>query len=96
MRISAKTDVNQAIIVRAFRRLGCHVILTHQLKNAFDCLVFHKGNIYPVEIKDGTKPPSARKLTEGEQKCKEAIEATGCQYHVITNVEDAIKLIYKQ
>ena len=90
---AAKVDSNQKEIIKTFRQLGAYVIHTHQIKNAFDCLVFFNGKIYPCEIKDGKKAPSARKLTEGELKCKNEIELQRCQYHVITNIEDVIKLL---
>jgi hypothetical protein len=46
-----------------------------------------------VEIKDGKLPPSARKLTEGEQEFKAKIESVGCKYWVIESVEDAISML---
>lgn len=46
-----------------------------------------------MEIKDGTKPPSARRLTEGELKCKESFESVGVTYHVIDSVDEAIRTI---
>ena len=73
--------------------MGACVILTSQLKNAFDILVIYRGKVYIVEIKDGLLPPSARKLTEGELKCKEKVEAAGGKYHVINSIEEAIKLV---
>lgn len=95
MRRSARTDSNQTEIVAALRKRGAVVILTHQLKNAFDILVAYDMNLYVVEIKDGTKPASARKLTDGELKCKESLESVGVKYHVVTSVEEALNLIGK-
>ena len=46
-----------------------------------------------VEIKDGSKPISARKLTEGEQEFKSKIESVGCKYWVIESVDDAISML---
>ena len=93
MRYASKVDDNQKEIVTALRKLGAFVLITSQLKNAFDILVFHKGTIYPVEIKDSKKPPSQRKLTPGELKCKEGIESVGCTYYVITSIDEAINLL---
>jgi hypothetical protein len=95
MRRAAKVDSNQPDIVYHLRKAGATVIITSQLKNAFDLLVCFDGSTYIVEVKDGEKPPSARKLTEGELKCKEAVESAGCVYHVINSVSEAMKLIYK-
>jgi hypothetical protein len=93
MRRAAKVDKNQPKIVKALRNVGACVILTHQLKNAFDCLVVYKGEIYIVEIKDGDLPPSSKKLTSGEEKCKESIELADGIYHIIYSIKDAFKMI---
>lgn len=93
MRRAAKIDANQTEIVKTFRRLGATVLITAQLKNAFDLLVGHAGNLYIVEVKDGSKTPSQRKLSDGELKCKQNFELVGVKYHVIKSVEEAIELI---
>lgn len=93
MRRAAKIDSNQNEIVKALRKLGAFVLITSQLKNAFDILVAYNSKLYVVEIKDGNKPPSARKLTEGELKCKKGFESVGVTYHVINSIDEAIELI---
>ena len=67
-RRAARVDANQVQIVNAFRQLGCSVLMIHQIKNAVDLVVGKNRKNVLVEIKDGSKPPSARKLTEGEHK----------------------------
>lgn len=64
----ARVDGNQKEIVQQLRAIGATVLHTHQLKNCFDILVGWKGLNFAFEIKDGSKPKSARQLTEGEQK----------------------------
>ena len=93
MRYASKIDANQNSIVKALRKAGATVLITSQLKNAFDILIGYQSSIYIVEIKDGNKPPSQRKLSEGEQKCKADFERVGCKYNVITSIEEALKLI---
>ncbi len=93
MRYSSKTDKNQAQIVEYFRKAGAHVLLTHQLKNAFDLLVGYRGRLFIVEVKDGTLPPSKRKLTEGEKRCSEAFSRVGVSYHIVESIEDAERLL---
>lgn len=95
MRYAAKVDSNQKEIVAALRKRGAAVLITSQLKNAFDILVGFNGNLFIMEIKDGNKPPSAQKLTSGEIKCKELFESVGVTYHVITSVESALETIEK-
>ena len=65
---NARVDGNQKEIVQQLRAIGATVLHTHQLKNCFDILVGWKGLNFCFEIKDGSKPKSARQLTEGEQK----------------------------
>jgi hypothetical protein len=93
MRRAAAIDKNQPAIVEALRQCGAHVTITSQLKNAFDLIVVYKGTVYICEVKDGTLNPSARKLTEGELECKTSIERAGGTYHVITSINDALKMI---
>lgn len=70
-RRAAKTDDNQKEVVKLFRKLGWYVLIVSQLKNCCDIIVSKNGYTYAIEIKDGSKPPSARKLSEGEQKFKD-------------------------
>ena len=93
MRRAAKVDVNQNEIVTFLRRSGAAVLICSQLKNAFDILVGYNGRLMMVEIKDGTKPPSARKLTDGELKCKATFNAVNVPYYVVTSVQDAKALL---
>jgi len=93
MKYASKVDANQAEIVKALRQAGAFVVHTHTLKNAFDILVFYKGKTHIVEIKDGSKPPSKRKLTEGELKCKAGVESNGVNYNIVNNTKEALNLI---
>lgn len=69
MRKASRVDANQAAIVAALRKVGASVLHLHQLGHgAVDIIVGFAGENLMMEIKDGTKPPSARKLTPDEQK----------------------------
>jgi hypothetical protein len=89
----SRVDENHSDIVNALRQMGAYVIDCSALRNAFDLLVGYNGNTYIVEVKNGELPPSQRKLTKGELKCKAMFEAVGVTYHVIESVEQAINLI---
>ena len=68
MRQRGRIDSNQNEIVECFRKLGASVAITSQLGDGFvDIVVGAHGKTCLVEIKDGSKPPSARKLTDEEQ-----------------------------
>lgn len=65
MRRAAKVDANQAEIVDALRRVGASVQPLHAVGAGVpDLLIGYRSMNYLVEVKDGSKPPSARKLTE--------------------------------
>lgn len=64
MRRRSKVDANQAAIVSALRKAGALVQLLHRVgEGCPDLLVCITGNLFLVEVKDGSKPPSARALT---------------------------------
>jgi len=95
MRRRAKVDENQPEIVAALRAVGAWVLPVHQLKNAFDVLVGYRGGLFIMEIKNGELPPSQRRLTEGEEKCKRDVEKSGNKYNVVENIEEAMNVISK-
>ena len=65
---ASKPDANQAALVRYARGLGISVLIVAELPSgALDLVVGAFGRDGRVEVKDGSKPPSARKLTEAEQ-----------------------------
>ena len=67
MRRAARVDRNQTEVVEALRQAGCRVQPLHMVgKGCPDILVGRDGRLVLMEIKDGEKPPSARKLTEDE------------------------------
>ncbi len=99
-RRDSKTDANQSEIVEALRRIGCFVLPTHQLKEAFDILVCYRGNTFVIEIKNPTYLPKQydrerleKSLSDGERECMEQIQRTGVEYHIVATVEEAIKLV---
>lgn len=68
---AAKVDENQPEVVKLFRRLGWSVLIISQLKNCCDIIVAKDKRTIAIEIKDGSKKPSARKLSEGEIKFRD-------------------------
>ena len=63
-----KVDANQKELMTKLRLItGITVATTHTIGKGFpDIVIGYKGINYLVEIKDGTKPPSQRKLTKDE------------------------------
>ena len=67
MRTAAKVDANQPDIVAALRQVGATVQPIHMVgKGCPDLLVGYRSRNYVLEVKDGAKVPSARKLTPDE------------------------------
>lgn len=59
-----KVDSNQTRVVKALRELGATVQHLHAVgKGCPDLLVGYKGGNYLLEVKDGEKAESQRKLT---------------------------------
>jgi Holliday junction resolvase len=60
-------DSNQHEIVKYLRYAGCTVQLLNKIKKGCPDILVGCGDVnYLFEIKDGSKPPSARKLTIDE------------------------------
>ena len=88
-RRAAKVDDNQSDIVKLFRKLGWTVLIISQLKNCCDIIVSKNGRTVAVEIKDGAKPPSQRKLSSGEVKFRDNWQG---EYALIICADDVISL----
>ena len=88
-RYARRTDDNQPEIIAAFRACGWYVRDTSRLGEGFPDLVVYRpqNGIVLVEVKDGTKPPSARQLTKDESEF-----ARHCPVAVVYRVEDVLAL----
>jgi hypothetical protein len=68
MRRAGRVDANQVATVSYLRALGMSVcILSAMGKGVPDLLVGYRGFNVLLELKDGSKPPSAQKLTADEE-----------------------------
>jgi len=91
MRRAAKVDRNHGEIVEAFRKLGCSVLPLHTVGGGCpDIAVGKNRKTVLVEIKDGTKPPSARALTKDEEKFHGDWQGS---LFVVESISDAIALV---
>jgi hypothetical protein len=91
MRRAARVDGNQSLITEALRAVGATVQPLHTVGNGCpDLLVGYRATNWCLEVKDGDKPPSARKLTDDEQ-----IWHNGWQgvVHVVETVEQALQVV---
>jgi hypothetical protein len=92
VRIAAKVDRNQSEIVAALEAVGASVILLHRVgQGCPDLLVGYRMENHLLEVKDGTLPPSARKLTDAQMRLH--INWRGGQIAVVESVADALRAI---
>lgn len=70
MRRASRTDENQTAIVRTLRAAGVIVEVTSGLGDGFvDLVCWHpRVGVKLIEIKDGSRKPSERRLTKAEEE----------------------------
>jgi hypothetical protein len=92
MRRAAKVDANQEQVVQALRAAGATVqSLAGVGVGVPDLLVGHQGKTILLEVKDGRKVPSARRLTEDQLKWHGAWR--GGPLAVVDGVDAALRVL---
>lgn len=92
MRRAAKVDANHEQIVSALRAAGAMVQSLAALgKGVPDLLVGFRYRLYLMEVKDGTKAPSKRRLTTEQLEWQK--EWAGYPYAVVHSPEEALEAI---
>lgn len=91
-RRAAKRDDNHAEVVKALRQAGCFVVDLADVGNGCPDLLVH-GPLYPfrwqlLEIKDGAKPASARKLTPDQVRFHDSCKGP---VHVVKSPAEALE-----
>ncbi len=91
MRRAAKVDANQSLIVLALRSVGATVQPLHAVgQGCPDLLVGYMHRNYLMEIKDGDKVPSARKLTPAQVEWHDAWRGS---VWIVSDVKTALNVI---
>lgn len=89
-----RVDQNQAAIVAAIRAIGGEWIDTSaDPRSGCDGIALWRGRSLVAEIKNGKLPPSARKLTDNEERTRAKCESRGIPYLILTSVDQAVDLI---
>jgi hypothetical protein len=89
-----KVDSNQPEIIKALRNLGYSVQPIHTIgKGTPDLLAGKYGHNFIFECKDGSLPPSKRRLTPDEETWYRNWNGS---VHIIENVEDVIEFDRKR
>jgi hypothetical protein len=95
MRRAARRDANEGDIIKAMRAEGAYVKVIND-EGLFDLLVAYTGpsgfqHTLLLEVKDGAKPPSARRLTPAELKFHD--EWPLSNLFIIISAEHAVALL---
>ena len=91
VRRRAAVDANQSAIVSALRKIGATVQPLHGVgEGCPDLVCGYRGRNLMLEVKDGSKPPSARKLTKDQVRWHEQWRGHVC---VVCNIEEAIAAV---
>ena len=91
MRRAARVDANQSEIVAALRAIGVGVKdMSGVGEGVPDLACLWRGATYWIEVKNGRKPPSARKLTIEQIRFHESARLAGVKVHVVSTVDEAL------
>ena len=91
-RRAARVDANQTQIVEALRKCGATVQPLHTVGAGVpDLLVGYRGRTALVEVKDGARPPSERRLTADQQTWHGQWQ--GGTLAVVCDVESALRVL---
>lgn len=88
MRRAARIDANHVDVVKALRAVGCRVLsLAAVGKGVADLLILDRnGRLRLLEVKDGAKPPSGRRLTDAQERFHRAWPV-----EVVTSPREAVE-----
>ncbi len=94
MGLAKRIDQNQTEIIETLRLLGCSVANTSRMGMGFpDIVIGLNGKNYLIEIKNGSKPPSAQALTSPEKRFHQFWRG---QITVIKSTKEAIEFVNKE
>lgn len=90
----ARLDDNQGQVVTWLRKFGAWVQSLAAVGDGCpDLLVIYRGRVYLLEVKDGAKRPSARRLTEAELAWHAGAREAGGEVLVVESVYGALLAI---
>ena len=89
-----KPDANHAKIVKALLGAGCDVLDLKAVGNGAPdllvCMPCYPHRLALIEVKDGEKPPSARKLTPDQVEFHARWKGP---IHIVTSVDEALDAV---
>jgi len=88
------TDGNHTEIIKAFRAMGCSVADLSRLGGGIpDLAVGLYGRTVLVEVKDGRKPPSKRRLTPDQRQFLEQWQGSYAIVETLDDVEMTVRML---
>ena len=96
MSFARRVDANHAEIAKALRSAGAIVVDTSHIGGGIpDLWVSSNSFTGWLEIKDGAKSPSARKLTLAEEKFFALVNRSrNTHAHIVLSAEQALNLVF--
>lgn len=92
-RYRARTDGNHSDVVQALRAVGAKVQSLAAVGDGCpDLLVAFRGAWHVLEVKDGSKPPSHRRLTPAEEIWLMEFDEIAPVY-VVNSIDEALEVI---
>ena len=90
MRQAAKRDANEPEIIAALERVGA-VVSQISDAGALDLIVGFRGDLSWIEVKDGAKSASRRKLKTGQVET--LAKFAGYRVGVVKSVDEALRFV---
>lgn len=91
VRRAARVDANQSDVIEALRAIGASVQPLHMVgQGCPDLLVGHRDRNWLIEVKDGAKMPSRRRLTDDQVRWRDAWRGI---VWVVTCPQDAVAIV---
>jgi hypothetical protein len=84
-----RADANKTALVRLWESAG-GLWYDQRREAGFDGVAVFRGRVLLVEVKDGSKPPSAQALTPNEQRQQARIEDQHVEYTIWRGVDDVV------
>ena len=84
-----RRDANESRLVELWNDAG-GLWYPQDRKTGFDGVAVFRGRILLVEVKDGSKPPSAQELTANEKRQRQRIEGQNVEYTIWRCTEDVV------
>jgi hypothetical protein len=90
VRYARRVDANHDAVREAYLADGAAVTdLSGVGAGLPDLLVEYPDLVFLAEVKDGTKPPSARELTPAQKRMHAVLERLGVKVRVVTSASEA-------